>query len=181
MRISPFILSFPRLTAARSGDPSKRTVRYRQRGVDSAAVTDAEVVEALESLLDRAAIDAPDIAPTCPPTDSWLGTDRDPRWLMLAARFAGDALHEGGADERSALYRLAHLAEDAAAPSHTHPSAPRTAIVKSTASASPGKKQLAPHTSTGTGKSASSSSQITPSVPHAPMNRSIASMSSHAK
>lgn len=44
-----------------------------------------------------------------------------------------------------------------------------------------GKKQLAPHTSTGTGKSASSSSQITPSVPHAPMNRSIASMSSHAK
>ena len=60
-------------------------------------------------------------------------------------------------------------------------SAPRTAIVNSTASASPGKKQLAPHTSTGTGKSASSSSQITPSVPHAPMNRSIASMSSHAK
>ena len=128
MRISPFILSFPRLTAARSGDPSKRTVRYRQRGVDSAVVTDAEVVEALESLLDRAAIDAPDIAPTCPPTDSWLGTDRDPRWLLLAARFAGDALHEGGADERRALYRLAHLAEDAAAPSHAHPSAPRTAI-----------------------------------------------------
>lgn len=57
----------------------------------------------------------------------------------------------------------------------------RTESVKDTALSSLSKKQLTPHTTEGAACRAISSSVMTPSVPHAPIKRSMASISSATK